>query len=81
MLFKDVLNIPCLLEFCSQDVFTEMLSTVVHFLNRDCGGSLILLISMFTFKFEFIPKRYTQLMKDRLNALIPLITTTVLINI
>ena len=55
MLFKDVLNIPCLLEFCSKDVFTEMLSTVVHFLNRDCGGSLILLISMFTFKFEFIP--------------------------
>lgn len=58
-----------------------MLSTVVHFLNRDCGGSLILLISMFTFKFEFIPKGYTQLMKDSLNAFILLITTTVLINI
>lgn len=55
MLLSDALNIPCLLEFWSNDVFTEMLSTVVHFLNRDCG-SLILFISMFTFKFEFIPK-------------------------
>lgn len=51
----DMLDIPCLLEFWSKDVFIEMLSTVVHFLSRDCG-SLILLISRFTFKFEFIPE-------------------------
>lgn len=50
-----MLDIPCLLEFWSKDVFIEMLSTVVHFLSRDCG-SLILLISRFTFKFEFIPE-------------------------
>lgn len=31
-----------------------MLSTVVHFLSLDCG-SLILFISIFTFKFEFKP--------------------------
>lgn len=55
VLLEATLNIPCLLEFWSKDVFTEMLSTVVHFLSRDCG-SLILLISRFTFKFEFIPE-------------------------
>lgn len=48
--------LPFLLAFWSKDVLVETLSTVVHFLSRDCG-SLILPRSTLTFKLEFSPAR------------------------